>query len=76
MNDRRTHNAEAQETQPQIGDMLKRECGTLAIIEQVFEQGGVILGRVIQAPEWRGVKTGSIVRMPAELIGVSWAIIA
>ena len=61
---------------PQIGDMLQRECGTLAIIEHVSKQGHVILGRVIQAPEWRGIKTGSIVRMPTELIGKTWKIIA
>ena len=61
---------------PQIGDVIQRDCGTLAIIEQISEQGHVILGRVLQAPEWRGIKTGSIVRMPAELIGVSWKIIA
>ena len=63
------------EYKPQIGDMIQRECGTLAIIEQVFEDYS-ILGRVIQSPEWRGIKTGSIVRMPTENIGKTWEVIA
>ena len=64
------------EYKPQIGDMLQRECGTLAIIEQISEQGHVILGRVLQAPEWRRIKTGSILRMPTKAIGKTWKAIA
>ena len=63
------------EHKPQIGDMLQRKCGTLAIIEQVFE-GNSILGRILQAPKWRGIKTGSIVHMPTEIIGKTWKVIA
>ena len=62
--------------EPQIGDVIQRDCGTLAIIEQVSEQGHVILGRVIQVPEWRGIKTGAIVRLRTDSIGVSWKVIA
>jgi hypothetical protein len=64
------------EYKPQIGDMLQRTCGTLAIIEQVSSQGRVILGHVIQAPEWRRIKTGSIVRLPTSAIGKTWKVIA
>ena len=64
------------EYKPQIGDMLQRDCGTLAIIEQVSPQVKVIVGRVIQVPEWRRIKTGSILRMPTKAVGKTWKVIA
>ena len=64
------------QNKPQIGDMLQRDCGTIAIIEQISEQGHVILGHIIQAPEFRRIKAGSIVRMPTSAIGKTWKIIA
>lgn len=64
------------EYKPQIGDMIQRDCGTLAIIEQVSPQGKVIIGHVIQAPEWRNIKAGSILRLPTKAVGKTWKLIA
>lgn len=64
------------EYKPQIGDMIQRDCGTLAIIEEVSEQGHVIRGQVLHVPEWRCLMIGSIVRIPARAIGETWKVIA
>jgi len=64
--------------EPQIGDLLRRrECGTLAIVEHI-DEAHIMHVRLLHTPNtWlRLGEVGDGFMVPAENIGVSWAIIA
>ena len=62
------------ETQPQIGDMLKRRCGTLGIVEHI-DEAHIMHVRLLHSPKF-DASIEEPMQVPEELIGVSWAIIA
>ena len=62
------------ETQPQIGDMLKRRCGTLGLIEHI-DEAHVMHVRLLHSPKF-DTSIEEPMQVPEELIGVSWEIIA
>ena len=65
------------ETRPQIGDLLRRECGVLAIVEHI-DEAHIMHVRLLHSPNnWEAFgQVGDGFRIPTELIGISWAIIA
>jgi len=65
-----------QETQPQIGDMLKRRCGTIAIVEEAHFDGVILQARIMHLPKDSRYIADDPIHIPAELIGVSWHVIA
>lgn len=62
------------ETQPQIGDMLRRRCGTLGIVEHI-DEAHIMHVRLLRSV-WYDAQHEDPMRVPTELIGVSWHIIA
>jgi len=64
------------ERTPQIGDVLKRRCGTIAIVEAVHS-GAILQARIMHlSDKATTVEDRVAIHIPAELIGVSWRIVA
>lgn len=61
---------------PQIGDMLQRNCGTIVIVEEVYA-GAILRTRIMHVPKTsRSKEAGATMHIPAELIGVTWQVLA
>ena len=63
-----------QNTIPQIGDMLKRRCGTLGIVEHI-DEAHIMHVRLLHSV-WYDAQHEDPMRVPTELIGMSWRILA
>ena len=62
------------ETQPQIGDMLLRLCGTLGVVEHI-DKAHTMHVRLLHSPKF-DTSIEDLMRVPTDLIGVTWEIIA
>ena len=56
----------------QIGDMLTRLCGSIGVVSDICEWTNSMQIRIMHSPTM-GCES---IRVPLELIGVSWEIIA
>jgi hypothetical protein len=65
-----------QNTIPQIGDLLLRLCGTIVVVERVSPRGMVLRTRILHMPKGSRVEAGATMRVPTELIGVTWQVLA
>ena len=61
-------------TRPQIGDMLRRICGTLGVVGHIGE-GHIMQVHLLHSPKF-DTSMDSIMHVPIELIGVTWSICA
>ena len=61
-------------TEPQIGDMLQRNCGTIVIVEEVYA-GAILRTRIMHLPKTSRYALEHI-HIPAELIGETWQVLA
>ena len=55
-----------------IGDMVSRLCGTIGVVSEVCERSSTINIRIMHSPTM-GCED---IRVPLELIGVTWECIA
>ena len=69
-----TQTHSTQNTIPQIGDMLQRRCGTLGVVEHI-DEAHVMHVRLLHSPKF-DTSIEDPMRVPTELIGISWGIIA
>jgi len=60
---------------PQTGDMLQRNCGTIVIVEEVYA-GAILRTRIMHLPKTSRYDAGATMHIPAELIGVTWQVLA
>ena len=56
----------------QIGDMISRLCGSVGVVSHISENGHWMRIRIMHSPTM-GCES---IRVPLELIGVTWEIIA
>ena len=56
----------------QIGDMLTRLCGSVGVVSNISEQGQWMQIHIMHSPTM-GCES---IRVPLELIGVTWRVIA
>jgi len=63
------------EYKPKIGDLLLRLCGTIVIVEEVYS-GAILQTRIMHSPKPPRHDAGATMHIPAELIGVTWQVLA
>ena len=59
---------------PQIGDMLQRLCGTVGVVEHI-DEAHVMHVHLLHSPKF-DTSIEDPMRVPAELIGVTWQVLA